>query len=383
MDVPPLDRAPVHILSIDDNPNNQKIIRQSLSQDYCVQCIYTCEDALNAILDQVPDIILLDVSLPDGNGYALCKQLRQQAHLRTTPILFISALTSLEDRLQGFAAGGDDYLCKPILPKELRARISVTLQRMQTQEKLLTELHEASHTAYSAIVSMGETGQVLNFLTESFQVNTYQALGQLCLDFLASFDLNGSLQIRALTSPLTLSHQKNLKPLELELLALGAQAERILSVSSRTLFNTDHLTLLVKNMPVSDEALYGRLKDHLALMLKGANARMQSLRLEEARRNERESKVRYGFDELKSQLSELDHYFLQLEQNLGETMDHLFINMEQEMLAAGLTEAQEERLLHTLANGRARMDALRDIKSDMQQHFIKLEAAFIEVTLEE
>lgn len=116
------------ILIIDDEEDILKLLYMVLKKEG-FENIYTAEDAEKgfALFDRVnPDIILLDIMLPDEGGYEVCKRIRESSNV---PILFISAKTEEIDRILGFALGGDDYITKPFSPKEVAYRIKAHLRR--------------------------------------------------------------------------------------------------------------------------------------------------------------------------------------------------------------------------------------------------------------
>lgn len=79
----------------------------------------------------MPDLIIVDIIMPDIDGYEFCKWVRSQPRLKMVPVIFVTALTSLEDKLTGLRVGGDDYITKPFEMKELLARAQVIIQRMK------------------------------------------------------------------------------------------------------------------------------------------------------------------------------------------------------------------------------------------------------------
>jgi two-component system catabolic regulation response regulator CreB len=83
-------------------------------------------DGLNAFLNYCPDLIILDVGLPDVNGYELCKEIRRKANV---PVIFLTARNSEIDRVVGLEIGADDYITKPFSPRELTARVKAVLRR--------------------------------------------------------------------------------------------------------------------------------------------------------------------------------------------------------------------------------------------------------------
>ena len=104
------------ILIVDDDIALSDITKEMLENyDYQVSQAFSVEDAFDTLTDEKFDLILLDINLPDGEGYEVCKELRT---VSTVPVIFASARTNVDDRVSGFEIGGDDYLPKPYSMKE-------------------------------------------------------------------------------------------------------------------------------------------------------------------------------------------------------------------------------------------------------------------------
>lgn len=123
-----------NILIVDDEVGILDLLDITLRKEGFshITCVTTKEEALQELQHSSFDIILLDVMLPDGEGFSLCSEIRLQI---TTPILFISARSSDFDKLTGLSVGGDDYITKPFNPMEVVARIRAILRRQNTYEK--------------------------------------------------------------------------------------------------------------------------------------------------------------------------------------------------------------------------------------------------------
>jgi two-component system sensor histidine kinase/response regulator len=122
------------ILLVDDSPENLSLLSGLLKQDgYKVRAFLDGRVALEKAQTAPPDLILLDVEMPQMNGYEVCAALKQHETLRRVPVLFISALTDTADKLKGFTAGGVDYITKPFQAAEVRARVEahLTIHRLQ------------------------------------------------------------------------------------------------------------------------------------------------------------------------------------------------------------------------------------------------------------
>ena len=116
------------ILVVDDEPAVRRVLLMRLQlAGYNVVSAEDGEEALEKFHSESPDLVVLDVMLPKMDGFAVCRRLRAES---CVPIIFLSALESISERVAGLDLGADDYLPKPFSPKELEARISTILRRV-------------------------------------------------------------------------------------------------------------------------------------------------------------------------------------------------------------------------------------------------------------
>jgi DNA-binding response OmpR family regulator len=119
-----------HVLVVDDEDINTALIKRIMEQEgFRVTVAKDGIHALAAIQERVPDVIILDVSMPRMDGLTVCRVLRGHIATRTIPILLLTARVGLEDRLSGFRAGADDYVLKPFDIEEIKARVMAALDR--------------------------------------------------------------------------------------------------------------------------------------------------------------------------------------------------------------------------------------------------------------
>ena len=129
------------ILIVDDEADIAKLMQATLQREgyQKIDIAYSLEQGWHAFTRYQPDLVLLDVMLPDGEGYELCKKIRTVSHI---PILFMSAKTEELDKILGLAIGGDDYISKPFSPKEVAFRVKAHLRRssyLQVPKTTVTE----------------------------------------------------------------------------------------------------------------------------------------------------------------------------------------------------------------------------------------------------
>jgi sigma-B regulation protein RsbU (phosphoserine phosphatase) len=125
------------ILVVDDTPANLRLLAKMLSErGYRVRPVPDGALALAAARAEPPDLILLDIRMPEMDGYEVCERLRADDPTRDVPIIFISALDATEDKVRAFAAGGVDYVTKPFQVQEVMARVETHLALRRLQQQL-------------------------------------------------------------------------------------------------------------------------------------------------------------------------------------------------------------------------------------------------------
>jgi phosphoserine phosphatase RsbU/P len=116
------------VLIVDDVKANVDVLVQALTGDYKLSVALCGEQAMDAVRRNPPDLILLDIVMPDIDGYEICRRLRAAETTRELPIMFLSSLEDVQDKARGFEAGGNDYLTKPFEVLEVKARVRSLLK---------------------------------------------------------------------------------------------------------------------------------------------------------------------------------------------------------------------------------------------------------------
>jgi len=124
------------ILIVDDEPANRRLARAILAPlGYRLRYACDGEEALEAVHKETPDLVLLDILMPKRNGYWVCEQLKQNARTKLIPIIMLTSLHQIEDKIQGIELGVDDYITKPFIATELKARVkSLLAVKLYTDE---------------------------------------------------------------------------------------------------------------------------------------------------------------------------------------------------------------------------------------------------------
>ncbi|MFA6561990.1 MAG: hybrid sensor histidine kinase/response regulator [Verrucomicrobiia bacterium] len=133
----PTPAATPSILVVDDTPENLQLLNGMLKgRGYKARPVPSGEMALRAAKSDPPDLILLDINMPEINGYEVCKRLKADPQLASIPVIFISALNETMDKVKAFGLGGVDYVTKPFQFEEVHARVETHLKLRQLQKEL-------------------------------------------------------------------------------------------------------------------------------------------------------------------------------------------------------------------------------------------------------
>ena len=138
-----------NILIVDDKLENLKVLESTLiEQGYTVRKAINGSMALMGANAEPPDLILLDIKMPDMDGYEVCRQLKDNSKTKDIPVIFLSALDDILDKVRAFEVGGIDYITKPFQAEEILVRVQNQLKihhlqkQLQLQNQHLSELNQ-------------------------------------------------------------------------------------------------------------------------------------------------------------------------------------------------------------------------------------------------
>ena len=129
------------ILIVDDEPFNVELLEGYLSKDYDILKAYNGNEALLIVGTNPPDLIILDIMMPDMNGYEVCSRIKDDEKTISIPIVIVTALNEKKAKIKAIEAGADDFLNKPIDIIELTARVKSLLKTKQYYDALMGNCH--------------------------------------------------------------------------------------------------------------------------------------------------------------------------------------------------------------------------------------------------
>jgi sigma-B regulation protein RsbU (phosphoserine phosphatase) len=124
------------ILAVDDTPENLDVVKGILGSDYIVKAATSGPMALKIAEKQPPDLILLDIMMPDMDGYEVCRRLKENELTKDVPVIFLTAMDQTTDEAQGFELGAADYMTKPVNPPILKARVATHLALKSSMDQI-------------------------------------------------------------------------------------------------------------------------------------------------------------------------------------------------------------------------------------------------------
>ncbi|OAI18377.1 response regulator receiver protein [Methylomonas koyamae] len=334
---------PFCIFVVDDDTLLRLVIVDQLQgHNYRIHEFANGADCL-AALDLQPNLILLDIEMPGVSGIEVCRQIRAEGN-DEVQVMFVSAHDDLEILLTAFDAGGNDFIPKNAKKEVLLRKVELAIETEQQKRNLRSQLDYARQTAFTAMSSLGETGAILHFLRTSFQCRTPEQLGRLIIETLPQYGANGLVKLADASGEHDFGPEPVCSPLERSILTYVMKLGRIYQAGDRLVLNFPYVTLLVTGLDVNDPDAIGRLRDHLAILVEGASARMEAMVSEQQRRLQ--AKVRLeSIRELNALLGEIEQNQQANHVQLVNLSEQHRSNMENAFVHLGLTDSQEF-LLH-------------------------------------
>lgn len=357
----------IRLLVVDDEPFFFALIEASLAAEgHTLVHAADARSGLAALRAGPFDLVLLDIELPDGDGYGFCRELRGDEALSALPVLFVSGHGSVAERLAAYDAGGDDFIVKPFDADEFRRKVAVALKNQRVQESLRGQAGEAMQIAMSAMSDSGAMGTILGFVREAFHLSRLDELAAALVRVLGQYGIEVAVRLEAEGQPpVTSNSSGRSSPMEGVLLAgLAEASERIAAIDKRLLVSYPHVVILVKRMPVEDEARCGRIRDYLALIAEIASERVAAI-IGELLLRTIVGQVRAGIDAI-----DVAHR-RQHEQTMA-VMDRLSQELERTVPHLGLTTVQENRLFDLVQSAGLALNVLSEESLGIDQAFAGL-----------
>ena len=365
------------IMIVDDMAENRMLLKAMLEDDYNLSFASSGQECLDTLQTVKPDLVLLDVTMPDMDGYEVCRRIVRDHDTQNVPIIFVSALVSAEERLAGFEAGGDEYVTKPVDGDELFSKVRRSLETRSISQKLKSSADDAMNIAMEAMVSSSELGVLNQFMRDSIMSNSYEDLGRALIEVTGHFGLNCCAQFRGDYELINIDCRED--SLEAKLLDKFCGGEKFVDFGARTVVNSEHAAVLVKNMPVDDDAKYGRLKDHLSVLIDSVDSKIVSLNILSDLDKQRDDMVARLILNNEEQLEDLRDKINRRDETTCKIMNEVISSVEESLFSLGLDEDQEKRLIAMLDEGLEKVEALPDFHPEIEASFSQARKSLIDL----
>jgi len=352
------------ILAVDDNQQNLNLLNAALHERFNI-ILSDGTESIEAICHQhQPDIILLDIMLGNTSGYDICKELRQSSVKDDLIIIFVSALSSLEDKLSAYGAGGDDYICKPIDIDILEQKLLSLEKRIDQHHELEHQYESATEAAFTSMTYSSELGQLMSFFSSTLNIFDTESLYAATQSLVRSFDTNCSAVFRFDNENIRYPTNIN-SALENEILDLSECTERTISFGHNLLLNSPHCSLLIKKIPIENEEKSGRLKEHFLILLEIIENRLLFIYNEMQKAAERDKAISQLSETLELDLNRIKKTLADKELQSQNILSKFEITLNLKLVSIGLAEEEEIEILGVLQDTKEEFEALLNTSIDL------------------
>lgn len=270
------------VFAVDDDPFVLDIIRGILAADYAVETFTSVAECQRRLEAQKPDMFLLDVRMPGMDGYTFCRLIKDDVALRQIPVTFVSSQDTIEARLKGYDSGGEDFIVKPFQMEEVLCKVQIAQQIIKGKQLLARKLEDYKVSSRQAAANLDEYVILVNFLRDLVSWNSAHEIAAGLLGMLENYKLDGVVQTRVSGQTQTLSVRGTDLPLEVSVVnyVRDKGKGRVFESGSRNVYNFEHLTLMVNNMPLHDLECCSRLRYHHCIAAESAETRLRALEIE-------------------------------------------------------------------------------------------------------
>ena len=355
------------ILCVDDEPVNLTILEELLQDSYELSIVQSGEECLQQVKTHIPDLILLDVNMPDMDGLETCARLKSAAETAEIPIIFVSALASQAELMAGYEAGGDDYITKPFSEEILRKKVQIVLASQQRKQELKQITDQAVEALESNISHTDELGRVVEFLHQCQTLSTLDELARNVFDCLREFELDSSLLILDEPENRIWFSDDIERPMESQILASLRGQDSVVSFGTRLAISSDHVTILVRKLPSGQDQVE-RVRLYLSILVGGLDSRIHAMQREMLldRRGQVLTRVLQVTSE---NLVNIDELHQQRKARSVEIVSTLGAEVKKSLVKLDLTKQQETALIRIIESTAAQIESVYDDEVKFNDQF--------------
>lgn len=361
---------PQLILVASPDPTLRELLEMMLEDEVEVVLATTAEECLEYIQYKPPDVILLEPCFHGYNGHLLCHTIREKLTKTSTSIIVLSSITLIEEKLEYFRNGCDEFISTPFHPEELITKTRMALEIRDIQHKMERQNVRNKETALAALEQCNEMGVILRFMEECLHVKTFAHLGRELLTTCKDFGLEAVILFQTFEGEKAVG--ASIDSREIGLIAMHRDHGRFYELGDLLLANQNQVSLLIKNMPDKKESRYGELKDVIGILLNSLTARIETLNAELAFKKEKSlgvnSSLKSSQDKIVSIQKKLSNYTI----HFNEVSHSLHGHMRDICFSLGLEDKQEELLIEMVENSLEKLEVSFQDVLEIEQYVTNL-----------
>jgi len=345
----------ISVLIIEDDPQYQKLLLESLTEQYDIHIASNIKQADELLNSVKPEIIIADVNLPDGSGIEFCKSKLESEIMKAASIIFISGGKDFSSKLEAYEAGGMDYIEKPFSIMELIAKIKQVATYQSRRKTLAQGVDDAHNMATQSLKDAAYYGDIVQFYKNLLHCRDEQQIAQELFRFMGKKNLSIAVEFRNNNSCSNFDQRNGVcSTIEINLFELLQKKGRLFEFGKRIIVNDKHVSFLIKRMP-DDEGEQGRIRDYIAVLAEGMEARYRDILRQRV------------LNTVMQQLQVLAHKLLESveKENKNEIMEMFSLDLKMSFHVLDLSETQEQYLAQIIDDMIKRKDGAEHSASDI------------------
>jgi CheY-like chemotaxis protein len=354
------------VLVVDDDISTVKIHSKVLSSQFQIETANSGLGALQICKERMPDLVLLDVNMPEMDGYETCKKLREFTDI---PIIFVTATNTVEEHLQAFDAGGDDVILKPAAFDILLRKVSLAIYR-KNEQRNLHDLLQSVKAEFNSVA--GENGVLQKFMRSCISSLSMNDLAKHLVAAIKGLGLDNCVLIRnKAESPILTSHGEPTS-IEVSILEQSINMGSLFEFKQRLAVNNARVSVIVTNMPVNEIQRSDRLRENIVTLVEITETMCEYVEMRQAAITHAEL-MQVALQTTFGETEALDHIRQVAQGDMRLLLQELVDNVEKTYSWLGTSNSQEANISKTMYESVDRiLNVLETTKVQYDKGFAKI-----------
>lgn len=355
-------------LIAEDNMVMRETLRMLLKKEFDVEAVASGEACLEVLAREAKDLVLLDIQMTGIDGYETCRRLRETN--QTVPVIFVSAMDTLEERLAAFDSGGNDFIRKPFDAQVLLHKARKVVELYGERARLAAEKASLQQMAMGFLKNVGETGVLLNFMRSTLGCVDYVTLAERLVASTGEYGLNCHVMIRTENGKVAWTPSGPASELEASIMEKSSAMGRIFQFSRRLVVNFEYMTVLVNDLP-EDPELCGRIRDNVAILAESAEAIAETIHVRKQAATQADALGKASATSAVA-IEKLREMYRRQQLDTRLELQSLVDRIEGSYSYLALSTVQEESMSETLHDGAGRILVLFDRNEAFEEEFTNI-----------